>query len=167
MRHIPTPRRRRRREALFSAIRAFAVGFGLYPIVRFRFALAFAILLALGPIFAYWRGMRPSIDYAALLRPRLTRRQFSGTVIRTIGYTVAALLCSAFIHHLDHPWAFAIRVGVVTGIVTGIGITVNPFIEIHADHLPEQRLGAFGIGLILCGFAIGADWLALLDVRVS
>lgn len=156
-------------EVLFSAIRGFAVGFGLYPIVHFRFAIAFALLLTLGQAFAYSRGMRPALNYEASLRPRLTRRQFWGTVIRTIGYTSAALLCSAFIHHLDHPWSFAVRVGLVTGIVTGIGIAITPLIEYYADNLPEQRLGAFGIGLILCGFALQSVqyWLALLDVRLS
>ena len=80
-----------------------------------------------------------------------------------------ALICSTFIRHLDHPWIFAIRVGLVTGIVTGVGITVNPFIEYYADNLPARRLGAFGIGLILCGFALQSVqyWLALLDIRVS
>jgi len=32
-----------------------------------------------------------------------------GTVVRTIGYIVAALVCSAFVHHIDHVWSFAIR----------------------------------------------------------
>jgi len=66
------------------------------------------------------RGMRPATDYAAFRRPRLTRRQFWGTVVRTVGYTVTALICSAFIHQVDHAWLFAIRVGLVTGIVTGV-----------------------------------------------
>src|SRR5256886_9264285 len=110
-----------------------------------------------------------SIDYAASRRPRLTRRQFWGTVVRTVGYTVAALICSAFIHHVDHAWSFAIRVGLVTGIVTGVGITMNPYIEYYADNLPERRLGVFGIGLILCGFTLQSFqyWLSLFDVRVS
>ena len=38
----------------------------------------------------------------------------------------------------------------MTGIVTGVGVTVNPYIEYYADNLPERRLGVFGIGLILC-----------------
>jgi hypothetical protein len=82
---------------------------------------------------------------------------------------LAALVCSAFIRHVEHAWAFAIRVGFVTGIVTGVGITVNPYIEYYADNLPERRLGAFGIGLILCGFALQSlqYWLALFDVRVT
>jgi uncharacterized protein YfiM (DUF2279 family) len=156
-------------EAFFSAIRGFAFGVGLYRIVGFGFAIAFAMLITAGQVFAYSRGMRPALDYAAFRRPRLTRRQFRGTVIRTVGYMVTALLCSAFIHHLDHPWSFAIRVGLVTGIVTGVGATVNPYIEYYADNLPERWLGVFGIGLILCGFALQSVqyWLALFDVQLT
>ena len=156
-------------EALFSAIRGVGYGIGLYRISGLGFAIAFAILVTLGQIFAYSRGMRPAIDYEASRRPRLTRRQFGGTVFRTVGFMVTALLCSAFIHHVEHAWSFAIRVGLVIGIVTGVGTTVNPYIEYYADNLAERRLGAFGIGLILCGFALQSlqYWLALFDVRLS
>ena len=156
-------------EGFFSAIRGVAFGLGLYPRVGLVFAVAFAILITIGQVFAYGRGMRPALDYSATRRPRLTRRQFSGTVVRTLGYLATAIICSAFVHHVDRPWLFAIRVGLVTGLVTGIGITVNPFIEYYADNLPERRLGAFGIGLILCGFALQSlqYWLALFDVHVS
>jgi hypothetical protein len=156
-------------EGLFSAIRGFAFGAGLYRILGFGFAVAFAILITIGQIFAYSRGMRPATDYAASRRPRLTRRQFWGTVVRTFGYMVTALVCSAFIHHVEHAWAFAIRVGLVTGIVTGVGATFNPYIEYYADNLPERRLGVFGIGLILCGFTLQSMqyWLALFDVRLT
>jgi hypothetical protein len=88
-------------------------------------------------------------------------------VVRALGYIATALICSTFVHHLDHPWSFAIRVGLVTGIVTGVGMTVNPYIEYYADNLPERWLGACGIGLILCGFTLQSVqyWLALFDVR--
>jgi hypothetical protein len=156
-------------EGIFSAIRAFGFSAGLYRIVGLEFAIAFSLLITAGQIVAYSRGMRPATDYAASRRPRLTRRQFWGTVVRTIGYTAAALLCSAFIHHVDHAWLFAFRVGLVTGVVTGVGATVNPYIEHYADNLPERWLGAFGIGLILCGFALQSVqyWLTLFDVRVA
>ncbi|PYX85149.1 MAG: hypothetical protein DMG70_04580 [Acidobacteria bacterium] len=156
-------------EALFSAIRGFGFGAGLYRILGFGFAIAFAILITVGQVFAYSHGMRPAIDYAASLRPRLTRRQFRGTGVRTIGFMATALICNAFIHHVDHAWFFAIRVGLVTGIVTGVGATVNPYIEYYADNLPERGLGAFGIGLILCGFALQSlqYWLALFDIRLN
>jgi hypothetical protein len=157
------------REALFSAIRGLGFGAGLYRMLGLGFAVPFAILITAGQVVAYSRGMRPSIDYVANRRPRITRRQFWGTVLRTVGYIAAALVCSFFVHHIDHAWSFAIRVGLVTGIVTGIGISVNPYIEYYADNLPERRLGVFGIALILCGFALQSFqyWLAMFDVRVT
>jgi hypothetical protein len=156
-------------ESLFSAIRGFGFGAGLYRVVGIEYATIFAMLITVGQVYAYSRGMRPALDYVASRRPRLTRRQFSGTVIRTFGYIATALICSALIHHMDHAWAFAVRVGLVTGIVTGVGQSVNPYIEYYADNLPERWLGAFGIGLILCGFAMQSlqYWLTLLDVRVT
>jgi hypothetical protein len=156
-------------EGLFSAIRGFGFGAGLYRILGFGFAIAFALLITVGQVFAYSHGMRPAIDYAASRRPRLTRRQFRGTVVRTVGFMATALICGAFIHHVDHVWSFAIRVGLVTGVVTGVGATINPYIEYYADNLAERRLGAFGIALILCGFALQSlqYWLTLFDVRLT
>ena len=156
-------------EALFAAIRGFGFAAGLYKSLGVRFAIAFGLLITAGQVFAYSRGMRPALDYVASRRPRLTRRLFWGTVARTVGYVAAALICSALVHHVDHAWSFAIRVGLVTGLVTGVGVTVNPFIEYYADKLPERRLGAFGIGLILCGFTLQSlqYWLALFDVRLT
>ena len=156
-------------EGLFSAIRGFAFGAGLYRILGFRFAIAFSILITFGQIFAYARGVRPALAYTASRGPRFTRRLFWATVVRTVGYTVTALVCSAFIRHVDHPWFFATRVGLVTGIVTGVGMTFNPYIEYYADNLPERRLGVLGIGLMFCGFALQSVqyWLALFDVRLT
>jgi len=153
-------------EGLFSAIRGVAFGAGLYRIVGLGFAIAFATLITLGQVVAYSRGMRPGMEYTASRRPRFTRRQFWGTVIRTVGYIATALICSTFIHHVDHTWLFAIRIGLVTGIVTAVGATINPYIEYYADNLPQRRLGISGIVLILCGFALQSVqyWLALFDV---
>jgi hypothetical protein len=82
---------------------------------------------------------------------------------------VTALLCSLLVHHLDHAWIFALHVGLVIGVVTGIGQAAAPFIEYYADNLPERRLGVFGIALILCGFAMQSlqYWLALFDVPLT
>jgi hypothetical protein len=154
-------------EALFSAIRGVGFGVGLYRIVGIEFGSAFAILITVGQVFGYSRGISPSMDYVASRRPRLTRRQFWGTVVRTFGYFAAALICSALVHHVN--WYFAIRVGLVTGIVTGVGQTINPYIEYYADNLPERRLGVVGVGLILCGFALQSlqYWFSLFDVRLT
>jgi hypothetical protein len=153
-------------EALFSAVRGIAFGAGLYRILGLEFALAFGILITIGQLFAYSRGMRPAMEYAASRRPRLTRRQFWGTVIRTVGYIAAALVCSALVRRVDHAWSFATLVGLVTGLVTGVGATVYPYIEYYADTLPARRLGTLGIGLMLSGFALQSlqYWLALFNV---
>ena len=156
-------------EAVFSAVRATGFAAGLYGQVGLRFAVVFALLITGGQVIAYWRGMRPGIDYAASKRPRLTSRQVWASVIRTLGYTTAALLCSAVVAHVDHTWSFAVRIGLVTGLVTTIGTATNPYIEYYADNLPERRLGVFGILLIFLGFSLQSFqyWLMLLDVRVS
>ena len=155
-------------EGVFAAIRGIGFAAGLYRAVGLQFAIAFVVLLTAGQIIAYSRGMRPALGYSANRRPRLTRRQFWGTVVRTVGYIAAALACSFFVHHVAHPWAFALRVGLVTGIVTAIGISVNPYIEYYADSLPQRWLGAIGVGLIFCGFALQSlqYWLTIFDVRV-
>ena len=62
-----------------------------------------------------------------------------------------------------------IRVGLVTGPVTGAGLALNPFIEYYADNLPERRLGVVGIALMLCGFALQSFQyrVALFDIRLT
>jgi hypothetical protein len=156
-------------EAFFSAVRGLAFAVGLYRILGLEFAIAFAGLVTVGQVVAYSRGMRPSTDYEAARRPRITRRLLWGTIVRTVGYIATALVCSALAHRIEHPWPFAIQVGLVTGLVTGVGISLNPYIEYYADNLPQQHLGAFGIGLILCGFTLQSVqyWLALLDVHLT
>ncbi len=156
-------------EALFSAIRGLGFGVGLYRILGLPYAAAFAALIAAGQVVAYSRGMRPSLDYAALRQFRFTGRLAWGTVQRTVGYTAAALLCSALVRHVEHPWLFAIRLGLVTGVVTAVVVAVIPYIEYYADNLPERRLGVFGIWLVLCGFLLQSfQYVAvLLDIRVT
>jgi hypothetical protein len=156
-------------EALFSAIRAVAFGAALYPQVGFRFAALYAALLTAGQVIAYSQGVRPSLNYSATRRPRFSRIGIQATVLRTVGYIVAALLCSAFVRHLEHPWIFARRLGLVTGLVTGLGMAFSPYVEYYADNLPERRLGVFGIGLMFCGFALQSlqYWLTVFDVHVS
>ena len=155
-------------ESVFSAIRGFAFGAGLWVFVGFRFGAAFAILITVGQIFAYSRGIRPSLDYGPSRKPRLSGRQVMAAIVRTVGYIVTALVCSAFVQHLEHPWIVALRVGIVTGIVTGVGTALVPFVEYFSENLPERRMGAFGVGLIFIGFALQSlqYWLVVMDVPV-
>jgi hypothetical protein len=156
-------------ESVFSAIRGVAFGAGLSWMVGFRFGTAFGILVTLGQIFAYSWGMRPSVDYGASRRPRLSRRHMLMVVVRTVGYIATALICSAMVQHLDHPWVLALRVGIATGIVTAVGNAFVPFIEYFSENLPARIMGAFGIGLIFIGFSLQSFqyWLVVLDVPLK
>ena len=156
-------------EALFGAIRAGAFGAALYPQVGLRFAVVYAVLLAGGQVVAYARGVRPALVYSLTRRPTFTKVLIWSTLLRTAGYIAAALLCSALVRHLEHPWIFALRLGVVTGLVTGIGMTLSPYVEYYADNLPQRRMGVVGIALMFCGFALQSVqyWLAVFDVHVS
>jgi hypothetical protein len=58
-------------EGLFSAIRGLAFCAGLYRILGFEYAIASGTVITIGQIFAYSRGMRPSLDYGASRRPRI------------------------------------------------------------------------------------------------
>lgn len=156
-------------EAFFSAIRGLGFAIGLYPMAGMLFGLAFGALITAGQTLAYTRGIRPSMDYAAARRPRLTRRQFRAAVVRTIGYIAAFMVCSKFVRHVDNPWTFAFKAGVVTGVVTAIGTIVNPYIEYYADNLAQRRLGVLGIMIVFCGFVLqSVQYLvALFDVPVT
>jgi hypothetical protein len=154
-------------EALFSAIRAAAFSAALYPRVGLRFAILYGILVTGGQIGAYTRGVRPSMRYLASDRPHITRVLFLTTVLRTLGYIAAALICSAVFRHID--WRFAARLGIVTGVVTGFGMTFSPHIEYYADNIPQRRMGVVGVALMFCGFAMQSlqYWIAVFDVHVS
>jgi hypothetical protein len=155
-------------ESVFSAIRGVAFAAGLSVLVGFRFGAAFGILITVGQILGYSRGIRPNIDYGPSRRPRLSRRLLVAAMVRTVGYIATALLCSAFVQHLEHPWVFALRVGIVTGLVTAIGTALIPFVEHFSENLPERSMGAFGIVLIFIGFSLQSFqyWLVVLDVPV-
>jgi hypothetical protein len=70
---------------------------------------------------------------------------------------------------VEHPWLFATRLGVVTGLVTGVGTAFSPFVEYYADKLPQRRMGVFGVALMFCGFALQSlqYWLTIFDVHVT
>jgi hypothetical protein len=155
-------------EILFSAIRASAFGAALYPQVGLRFAIVYAALLTIGQVIAYSRGLRPSFRYLSS-RPHITRLLLVSAALRTVGYIAAALVCSALVRHVEHPWLFAARLGVVTGLVTGVLMVLSPHVEYYADNLPQRRMGVVGIGLMFFGFALQSlqYWLTVFDVRIT
>jgi hypothetical protein len=152
-----------------SSIRGigFAIGLDLHD--GFSFAMVFAAMIIAGQMVGYYRGMRPSLNYHPGTRPRITRRQWQGTAVRTVGYALAGLLSGIVTHHQQGALPYALRVGITTGVATAFGIMAVPVVEYYADHLPERRMGVFGILLILCGFGLQSVqyWLVLFDIPLK
>jgi hypothetical protein len=64
----------------------------------------------------------------------------------------------------DRAW-ISLMIGAVSALVNFL----SPYIEWWAENLPERRLGAFGVVLILIGLTLQSVqyWVALLDVPVK
>ena len=129
----------------------------------------FGVLSTVGQAIAYQAGIRPTLDYQPATRPRLTKHQFLAAVNRTVGYAVTGYVSSLVAQHKEHAIAIGLKAGLVIGVVTAIAGSCTPFVEWTADHVPEKRMGVFGVGLILIGFALQSieHWLVLLDVSIS
>src|SRR5260370_41731998 len=73
-------------------IRAVGYGLGVSYLYGPRFGIVFGILSTVGQVFAYRIGIRPTIDYQPVARPRLTKAIALSAITRTIGYLVAGYL---------------------------------------------------------------------------
>ena len=155
-------------DTIMSAIRGVGFGVGAAHLYGIAFGATFGVLSTLGQIVAYRAGMRPTIDYQPTTRPRVTKYQLLGTVNRMIGYVAAGYVSALIARQRSMALSVGLTFGLVTGAVTAVVITSTSFIEWLADHLPEKRMGVFGIGLILVGFTLQSFqyWVALLDVKV-
>ncbi|HEV3202682.1 MAG TPA: hypothetical protein VGZ73_32535 [Bryobacteraceae bacterium] len=156
-------------DTAMSAIRGASFALGAAHLYGVIFGVTFGTLSTVGQVVAYRAGIRPTIDYQPAMRPRLTKLQFLATVNRTIGYGAAGYLSALAANERANALSVGVKTGLVVGVVTAVFGTCTPFIEWMADHVPEKRMGALGIGLILIGFALQSVqyWLTLLDVSIS
>jgi hypothetical protein len=156
-------------DTAMSAIRGGGFGLGFAYLYGGAFGLTFGALSTVGQVVAYRVGIRPTIDYQPAARPRLTKFQLLAVVFRTVGYAVGGYLSALVAHRRADAIGVGVIVGLVIGVVTAISSACMPVIEWSADHIPEKRMGVFGVGLILIGFALQSVqyWVALLDVSVG
>jgi len=155
-------------DACMSAIRGAGFALGAGYLYGAAFGVTFGALSTAGQVFAYRLGIRPSADYKPATRPRMTRLQLFAAVNRTAGYAVAGYVSSLVARHREHAITVGLKAGLAIGVVTAVVGSCTPFIEWTADRVPERRMGVFGVGLILIGFALQSVqyWLALLNVAV-
>lgn len=155
-------------DTAMSAIRGFGYALGASILFGPAFGVTFGALSTAGQVIAYRAGIRPTIDYAPATRPRITRHQLLAAVNRTVGYVAAGYISSLVAHHRDTALSVGLEVGLIVGAVTAIVSAFMPLVEWTADHLPERRMGVFGVVSILIGFSLQSVqyWLALLDVNI-
>jgi hypothetical protein len=155
-------------DLITSAIRALAFGVGAAWHYGAVFGVMFGVLNTAGQLAAYRVGIRPSMDYQPMARVRFSRAQFLAVLNRTAGYTAAGYVSALVAHERDIAMGVGIYLGLVVGVVTAVVSVCTSFIEWGADHVPEKRMGVFGVGLILVGFGMQSVqyWVALLDVPV-
>lgn len=155
-------------DIVMSATRAAGFGLGAAYLFGTAFGITFAVLSTIGQVIAYRVGIRPSLAYRPVTRPRLTRILLLASANRAIGYMAAGYISSLVARHPQHAITVGLRAGLTIGVVTAIVGPCTPFIEWMADHVPEKGMGVFGIALILIGFSLQSVqyWAALLDVTV-
>ncbi len=157
-----------RLDIVMSAIRGCGFALGTAWLFGVPFGITFGVLSTVGQVIAYRAGIRPTMDYGPSTRPRVTRSQLLAAANRTVGYAVAGYLSSLVAHERQHAIAVGLKAGFAIGIVTAIVIPFSPFVEWYADHIPEKRMGVFGVTLILAGFTLQSVqyWVALFNVTV-
>ncbi len=155
-------------DTAMCAIRGAGFALGASYSFGAPFGITFGVLSMVGQAVAYRLGIRPTIDYKPATRPRISRLQLLAAANRTVGYTVAGYVSSLVAHQREHAIAVGMKAGLTIGLVTAIAGSCTPLVEWTADHVPEKRMGVFGVGLILVGFSLQSVqyWLALLDVTV-
>jgi hypothetical protein len=153
-------------DSAMSATRG--VGFALGAAYSFGavFGITFGVLSTIGQAIAYRLGIRPDAEYAPSSRPRISRFQLLTAANRAVGYTAAGYISSLVAQERAHAVAVGLRAGLAIGLVTALSVPFMPFVEWAADHVPERRMGVFGVGLILVGFTLQSAqyWVILLNI---
>ena len=146
-------------------MRRLFLGAGAAWAFSIDFGLLFGLLTGTALLLAYWLGFSPSHEFEALKRPRLSRRRLLGAFVRASLLALAAVLAGWIKPAGAQPSDFGLRYGLVVGLVGLLFGTFSGFTEWYTDHLPERRLGLFGICLIICGFILQSVqyWVSLLD----
>ena len=152
-------------DVTMSAIRAAGYGLGAAYLYGSRFGIVFGVLSTVGQVFAYRVGIRPTVDYQPVARPRLTRTIALSAITRTLGYLVAGYLSALAAGQGTNSLSIALRVGLTIGLVVAFLSAFTSFIEWGSDHVPQKTMGVFGVGMMLVGFLLQSFqyWAALFD----
>lgn len=83
-------------------------------------------------------------------RPQIDKTLLKRAVFRGVSIGLAAVLAGA-IHGEPDTLFYGVKVGLVTGISSGVLVALAPAVELWVDNLPDRRLGGYGAILVLIG----------------
>jgi hypothetical protein len=137
-------------EALgFGLVRAASFGIAGWLAKDAWFGINFGILSALGLIATYEIVGPPPFELSSS-RPQIDKTVLKRAVFRGVSIGLAAVLAGA-IHSEPDTLFYGVKVGLVTGVSSGILVAVAPAVELWVDNLPDRRLGGYGAILVLIG----------------
>jgi hypothetical protein len=164
---------------LFGVLRGAVLGIAGGLTFGAASGIAFGLLAALGIVVAYMMRFSPadvavtSAPHIALkqddtpVRPRWRWNAVRAAAGRGLAIGIAAII-AGILTQGSGGILLGVKIGVVVGLVGAIVSTLSPFVEWWADHLPERRLGAVGVAMLLLGLGLSSVsyWVTVFDIAV-
>ncbi len=152
----------------FGFFRGLVQGLAAALTFGINFGVIFGLLGAIGLVLVYALGFSVAVEYAPEAQPHLTQHKALASIARGIVIGIAGAIAGVWTREGAGAFLFGLEVGLVVGFVSAFVATFSPFVEYWADHLPERRLGALGIGLVIFGFLLESVqyWVVLLNIPV-
>ncbi len=132
----------------FGLLRAVSFGAAGWLSRDLWFGVNFGIFCAVGFFAAYLIVDPPT--HASSGHPHIDKAVLKRAAFRGVSIGLAALLSGA-IHKESQTLLYGAKVGVVTGLSSGVLVAVAPAVEAWVDNLPDRRLGGYGAILVLVG----------------
>ena len=152
----------------FGFLRGMVLGVAGITIAGLAFGTVFGLLSGIGLSVVNLLGFAPTDDYEAKSRPRTSGHKLLASLWRAVAVGVAGVAAGISSASQAHSVLFGLQLGVAAGTVSALVGLFSPAIEWWIENLPERRLGALGLGLILIGvlFQSLQYWIVVLEVPV-
>lgn len=153
----------------FGVFRGLGLGVSAALAFGVRYGIVFGVLSALGLLGAYVLGSSPTLERVVDQRPGLSWLRVRATIVRGLAVGLAAAAAGVLVGRGLDFVDFAVRMGIVAGVVGGIGAATVPLVEAWANRLPVRQLGAFGVLLLILGVVLQTlqYWVTVFDVPLK
>ena len=138
----------------YGAARGFVIGLASTPRFGWQFGALFGLFCSVSLFGVYWRGYAPTFDYRSHTRPVISRHHLQASLYRGIGVGVSGTLAGFLLINGLSSMLFGAYVGFSAAIMSFFVGTFSPLVEYWADNLPERRVAAAGVIVMLFGIVL-------------